>query len=90
LVESKTGLSKGLCPFHPDHNPSLAVYPDHFYCFGCGAHGDVIDWVMKLHNLSFNEALKYLTEKFNLPPTTTTKSKAVATKRRRRRVRRKR
>ena len=32
-----------LCPFHEDRVPSLKLYDDHFHCFGCGAHGDVVD-----------------------------------------------
>ena len=34
---------KALCPFHNDRNPSLYVADDHYYCFACGEHGDVID-----------------------------------------------
>ena len=36
------------CPFHEDHTPSLKLYEDHFYCFGCGKHGDVISLVAEL------------------------------------------
>ena len=35
---------KALCPFHNDRHPSLLVADDHYYCFACGAHGDVIDF----------------------------------------------
>jgi hypothetical protein len=47
------------CPFHPDGNPSLTTTPagDRYHCFGCGAHGDAIDFVRKLDpSLSFREA----------------------------------
>ena len=43
---------KALCPFHNDRNPSLYVADDHYYCFACGEHGDVIDFVGKLFQLS--------------------------------------
>jgi DNA primase len=51
----------GLCPFHDEKTPSLFIFPDnHFKCFGCGEHGDCIDFVQKLHGLSFKDALKHL------------------------------
>jgi len=53
----------GCCPFHDDSTPSLSVggVPHRFTCFGCGAHGDVIDYVQQLHGLSFVEAVRSLT-----------------------------
>ena len=51
----------GLCPFHSDQTPSFFVFTDnHFYCFGCGEHGDAIDFVQRLHGCDFKEALKIL------------------------------
>src|SRR5579863_8360746 len=51
----------GLCPFHTEKSPSFRVYPDnHFYCFGCGAHGDAIGFVMRQANLDFLEAVREL------------------------------
>ena len=52
----------GLCPFHEDRSPSLAVYPEteSFYCFGCGAGGDVIDFVRRAQGVGFREALDRL------------------------------
>lgn len=52
----------GLCPFHKDKHPSLVVYPEtrSFYCFGCNAGGDVIDFVRRADNLSFRDALELL------------------------------
>ena len=44
--------SKALCPFHNDRHPSLYVADDHYYCFACGEHGDVIDFVGRLFQLS--------------------------------------
>lgn len=53
---------KGCCPFHPDRSPSLTIFADgeRFYCFGCGAHGDVLDYVMRLHNVGMVEAARLL------------------------------
>lgn len=52
----------GCCPFHHDTTASLSVggVPDRFHCFGCGAHGDVIDFVRLRYNLSFREAVARL------------------------------
>ena len=51
---------KALCPFHNDRNPSLYVADDHYYCFACGEHGDVIDFVGKLFQLSPYDAARKL------------------------------
>ena len=58
-----------ICPFHNDHHPSMKVYPDHYYCFGCHDSGDVIDFVGKLFNLSPYEAAKKIAADFHLNPT---------------------
>lgn len=52
----------GLCPFHEDRVPSLVVYPESrsFHCFGCQAHGDVLEFLMKVEHVSFPEALEIL------------------------------
>lgn len=56
---------KGLCPFHNEKTPSFFVNPDnHFYhCFGCGAGGDVINFVMEIENITFSESIKLLAER---------------------------
>ncbi len=56
---------KGLCPFHNEKTPSFMVYEDtqSFYCFGCGAGGDAITFTMKIENLDYIEALKFLAER---------------------------
>ena len=56
------GRLSGRCPFHEDRSPSLVVYPEtrSFYCFGCGAGGDVIDFVRLAGGLSFREAVARL------------------------------
>lgn len=53
---------KGCCPFHPDKSPSLTIYADdrRFQCFGCGAQGDVIDFVMRAYNVKTREAIGML------------------------------
>ena len=71
LVESagikltKTGKDySGLCPFHDEATPSLKVTPDKnlWHCFGCGAGGDVIEWVVKKNGVSFKHAVELLKE----------------------------
>lgn len=56
------------CPFHNDRIPSMKLNEDYFYCFGCGAHGDVIDLVARLFNLSSYDAAKKLTYDFGIDP----------------------
>ena len=57
-----------LCPFHNDRHPSLYVADDHYYCFACGAHGDVIDFVGRLFQLSPYNAARKLMADFHLSP----------------------
>ncbi|MCW5976995.1 MAG: DNA primase [Bryobacteraceae bacterium] len=59
----------GLCPFHNEKTPSFGVHAAHqFYkCFGCGAGGDVIKFVMEIERLTFHEALKLLAERHGIP-----------------------
>ena len=59
---------KALCPFHNDRHPSLYVADDHYYCFACGEHGDVIDFVGKLFQLSPYDAARKLMADFHLSP----------------------
>ncbi len=58
-----------LCPFHNEKTPSCHVHPDKefFHCFGCGAGGDVITFIMKYQNLDYWEAVKMLAERGNIP-----------------------
>ena len=48
------------CPFHDDSTPSLKLYADHFHCYGCGAHGDLVDWLMMTEGLTRDEAVRAL------------------------------
>ncbi|MGH7121931.1 MAG: DNA primase [Acetobacteraceae bacterium] len=57
---------KGCCPFHDEKTPSFQVYDDHYHCFGCGAHGDVISFVMQSRSLGFMEAVTELTARAGL------------------------
>ncbi len=59
---------KGLCPFHNEKTPSFMVYEDtsSFYCFGCGAGGDAITFLMKIENLDYIEAVKLLAQRAGL------------------------
>ena len=65
------GVNRGnmvCCPFHNDRTPSMKLNEDYFYCFGCGATGDVIDLVAKLFNLSNYDAAKKLAYDFWIDP----------------------
>ena len=59
----------GLCPFHNEKTPSFVVYPEtqSFYCFGCGAAGDVINFVRKYNNLGYVESVKQLAARAGMP-----------------------
>ena len=66
LPVQRNGMT--LCPFHNDTHPSMKLYDDHFYCFACGAHGDVIDLTAKLLGLNFKEAVHQLAVDFGISP----------------------
>jgi len=58
----------GLCPFHNEKTPSFTVYPEtaSYYCFGCGAGGEVINFIRNIENLDFMEAVKLLADRAGL------------------------
>ncbi len=60
---------KGLCPFHSEKTPSCVVYPESqsFYCFGCGAGGDVVTFIRKIENLEYLEAVRLLAQRVGMP-----------------------
>lgn len=67
---SRTGRNlKCSCPFHSEKTPSCVVYQDNgsFYCFGCGAGGDVITFIMKIENLDYIEAIRFLADRSGIP-----------------------
>jgi len=74
LVSNYTKLTKkgknfmGLCPFHEEKTPSFSVDPERqlYHCFGCEKGGDMISFIMEVENLSFNEAIDFLSKKYNL------------------------
>lgn len=72
------------CPFHSEKTPSCTVFTDtqSFYCFGCGAGGDVITFTMKIENLDFTEAVKLLAQRsgIELPQNNSTDSKLAVRK----------
>lgn len=66
----RTGASyKGLCPFHDEKSPSFIVQKGdtHYHCFGCGAHGDAIQFVMSHLKMGFSDAVEHLAQKFQVP-----------------------
>lgn len=65
LSVNRSGMAR--CPFHADHNPSMKV-DDRFYCFGCHASGDVIDFTARLFGISHKDAAQKLAEDFGINP----------------------
>ena len=66
LKVNRSGMA--CCPFHNDRHPSLKLNEDYFFCFGCGAKGDVIDLVARLFNLTSLQAVQKLAADFGLDP----------------------
>ena len=58
----------GLCPFHNEKTPSFTVYPENgsFYCFGCGAGGEVVSFIRRAENLDFTEAVRFLCDRVGM------------------------
>ena len=65
LSVNRSGMAQ--CPFHEDHNPSMKV-DDRFYCFGCHASGDVIDFTARLFGISLKDAAEKLAADFSINP----------------------
>jgi len=55
------------CPFHRDPGPSLKIYEKDFHCFGCGANGDIFDFVQMMDDVSFKEAFQILGGAYESP-----------------------
>ena len=66
LPITTTGMT--CCPFHEDHTPSMKLNDTYYYCFGCGATGDVIDLTACLFDLSSLQAARKLAQDFGLAP----------------------
>ena len=79
LKVNRNGMA--CCPFHNDRHPSLKLNEDYFFCFGCGAKGDVIDLVARLFDLSSYEAAQKLAADFGLDPKPPTAAAMVKPKR---------
>ena len=64
-LQKKGSSYFGLCPFHNEKSPSFSVSRDKqmYYCFGCGAGGNVFTFIMEYENYSFTEALKFLAQR---------------------------
>ncbi len=64
-LQQRGGRYIGCCPFHEEHHPSLVVYPStrSFFCFGCKASGDVVDFLRRKEGIGFREALDLLGER---------------------------
>ena len=62
-------IYRGLCPFHSEKTPSFTVYPDtqSYYCFGCGAGGDIISFTKEINGLTYVEAVKMLAQQSGMP-----------------------
>jgi DNA primase len=56
----ENGWFVGLCPFHKEKTGSFKIKDNRFHCFGCGAHGDAIDWTQRRQNLDFPDAVRCL------------------------------
>ena len=93
LVGARTDLRRaspsrltGLCPFHDERTPSFSVDPVKkvFYCFGCGAAGDVYEFVMRTESLGFTEALEVLAERTGIVLEREDEDPAAAARRQRR------
>lgn len=74
LINSYVTLKKsgsnylGLCPFHSEKTPSFSVSEQNqfYHCFGCGAGGDIFEFIMKRENLNFQESVKFLADKYGI------------------------
>ena len=64
LTVSRHGMT--CCPFHEDRHPSLKMNEDYFFCFGCGASGDVIDFTARLFGISLKDATEKLASDFGI------------------------
>ncbi len=73
---------KGCCPFHGEKSPSFYVYEDGYHCFGCGAHGDAISFVMQTQGSGFMEAVQSLAAEAGLGVPRSTPEAAEAERRR--------
>lgn len=69
------------CPFHEERTPSFKLYEDHYYCFGCGASGDVINLTAQIFGITFHEAAHKLAADFGNDPNQPPPALAIQTPR---------
>jgi CHC2 zinc finger/Toprim domain len=60
LVTEPLTSGQMCCPFHEDRTPSLRIYDDHYHCFGCGAHGDQLNWLVDVEGMDHDDAVELL------------------------------
>ena len=77
-IDSRNGMTA--CIFHDDRNPSMKLYQDHFFCFGCGACGDVTALTAKLFGISQAEAAQKLAADFGIAEVHNTEKSSIKTK----------
>ncbi len=79
-LKRQGAVYKALCPFHEEKSPSFMVkaHDSHYHCFGCGAHGDAIQFLMTHLRMGFSESVELLAEKFQVPLETGDKSDSSA------------
>ena len=67
-LSSRGGRMWGLCPFHPERDPSFSVSPDKqlFHCFSCKAGGSVIQFIEQAENLSYHDAIRFLAQRVGM------------------------
>ncbi|WP_158268053.1 toprim domain-containing protein [Bradyrhizobium sp. MOS002] len=70
--------NKVLCPFHEEAEPSCAIYPDHFHCFGCGEHGARLDWLTRVEGMTAKDAVNAIKDWPSAPAVNCFSSDAAA------------
>ena len=67
-LKSQGAFYKGLCPFHEEKSPSFVIHKgeNHYHCYGCGAHGDAISFLMNYLKMSFLDAVEHLADHFHV------------------------
>lgn len=65
-LETRSGRPIGCCPFHAEKTPSFYIYDDRYFCFGCKASGDAIEFVRKTEGVSYVETLRFLAGKYGI------------------------
>ncbi|MGN1417805.1 MAG: DNA primase [Acutalibacteraceae bacterium] len=75
----------GLCPFHNEKTPSFTVYPENqsYYCFGCGAGGEIINFTRRIENLDYVEAVRFLCDRCGMAMPSEGYDNSIAEKRKR-------